>query len=76
MQIISYVPQVTFFDFCVGKLHQIMACTQVEAVELMPQVGIVWVEAGKVASQTEFSPKCGHRILLSLWLGACGGGTS
>ena len=53
-----------------------MACVRVEAVKIVPQVGIARKEAAKVAPRIVLAPKCGHRIFLILWFGVGGSGTS
>ena len=45
-------------------------------MKITPQIGIVLVEAAKVALKIEFSLKCGHKTLRILQLDVCGGGTS
>ena len=49
---------------------------RVEAVEVTLKIEIALVAATRVALRIRFSPKCGHRILLTLWFDACTGGTS
>ena len=61
--------QFAFFDFCLGKCHHIVVHALVEAVKVMPQKGIVWVEAAKVTAQIRFLPRCGYKVLLNLFFG-------
>ena len=71
----QFLIQFAVYDFCAGMHHQIKARARVEAVKVTPKIEIAGVEAAKM-TRIRFSPKCGHIILLTLWFGACAGGTS
>ena len=46
--VMMIVFQCEFFDFYIGKHHQIIACAWVEALQITLQIGIVRMEAAKV----------------------------
>ena len=56
--------QFAFFDLCAGNRHQIMLYARVEAVNVMLQLWIVWVEVAKVVQGIGLSLKCGTNYML------------
>ena len=52
-----------------------MAHARVEVVKVKTKIEIMQAVAARIALRIVFSPRYGHRTFLTLWLGACAGGT-